>query len=470
MATEYLLSKPVNTQKTYDIVLIGAGIHAAVFVYTAKRLAPELDILVLEGTSTLCSTFAKMGDALILNSPTFSKAGLNSNIIQGHFIQLTDFDELSEKPFPTGTHIHDIASMVFFHSNADIVFDSAVSAVLRVDDTQEVVTPERCFRARQVIVSNGMGRQRTLDLSGQASRDVIQGDDFISMCQDPGRVGHLIRDKRVAVVGGGDTANCVLEYLLPLVYPHNNYGIETNKTNLPVSIFWIGQRAEDIKEYYYENKSRYCHSGGLIELFWHGESPFGLPADLWRQSKKRIRCIPDKLRSIDSAQSHLQLTTESTSFAADLVINCVERRNALAEQYLNGEVQYINGDITFYGGQWHPKHHKFVVLPRTIEDARIAVKVEDQNIYLIGAACPLIDMIPDSEAKDGTLKYLDERQSLTNSKWSLEHVLPRTVAFASRMSSQLRGQPTADNATPSQQTPQAPCMHTRCSITQPSSV
>ena len=39
-------------------------------------------------------------------------------------------------------------------------------------------------------------------------------------------------------------------------------------------------------------------------------------------------------------------------------------------------------------------------------------------------------MIDDDEAKNGSLKYQEERTSLTNSKWSLEHTLPRTAAFA----------------------------------------
>ena len=39
-------------------------------------------------------------------------------------------------------------------------------------------------------------------------------------------------------------------------------------------------------------------------------------------------------------------------------------------------------------------------------------------------------MIDDEEAMNGSLQYQEERKSLTNSKWSLEHTLPRTIAFA----------------------------------------
>tara|TARA_B100000886_G_C20378412_1_gene472839 strand:- start:339 stop:536 length:198 start_codon:yes stop_codon:yes gene_type:complete len=56
--------------------------------------------------------------------------------------------------------------------------------------------------------------------------------------------------------------------------------------------------------------------------------------------------------------------------------------------------------------------------------------LKNKNIYLIGSSTPLNELIDDEEAKNGSLKYQEERKSLTNSKWSLEHTLPRTVSFA----------------------------------------
>ncbi|CAN0462337.1 unnamed protein product, partial [Ectocarpus fasciculatus] len=165
----------------YDIVLIGAGIHAAIFVYTIKQQRLYLNILIIEETQNICSTFAKMGDAMILNSPTFTKVGLNSNIIQGHFIQLTDFDDLSELPFPTGTHIHDITAMVFFHADADIIFQTRADAIVDVGDSHHVVCSDTRVQANQVVISNGMGRQRTLPLGkNKTESPVLQGDDFLA--------------------------------------------------------------------------------------------------------------------------------------------------------------------------------------------------------------------------------------------------------------------------------------------------
>ena len=132
-ATSYLSTKEINTTIDYDVILVGAGIHAATYLYTLRK-SPDVRVLIVEKTSMICSTFCKLGDSLVLNSPTFSKVGLNSNIIQGHFIQASDFDELADKPFPTAKHLYELAVMVMFHSDADIMFDFAVGEIEKEDE------------------------------------------------------------------------------------------------------------------------------------------------------------------------------------------------------------------------------------------------------------------------------------------------------------------------------------------------
>ena len=46
----------------YDIVLVGAGVHAAAFIYTLRQSRPDLRILVVERSEAVCSTFSKLGD------------------------------------------------------------------------------------------------------------------------------------------------------------------------------------------------------------------------------------------------------------------------------------------------------------------------------------------------------------------------------------------------------------------------
>ena len=136
----------------------------------------------------------------------------------------------------------------------------------------------------------------------------------------------------LAVVGAGDTANCVMERILPLVYPNGEYGPSNACSSMPLSIVWIGQTARDIRDYFFANKTRYAHAGGLIELFWDGDEPFELPLDTWRRAKGCLRLISERLVSIEHRDAYLELKTENEHVAVDLAVDCTGRSNPLTDR------------------------------------------------------------------------------------------------------------------------------------------
>ncbi|MEM8605820.1 MAG: hypothetical protein AAGF92_01845 [Myxococcota bacterium] len=438
-AARYLRAKRPCLRTEYDVIVVGAGIQAAMFVYTAKKRAPCLKALVVEKSETICSTFCRLGDSLVLNSPTFSKVGLNSNVAPGHFIQLADFDELAERPFPTAKHLYELAAMMLFHADADVAFDFSVSGVGKEGDQYSVSSGGRTVVAKSVVVANGMGEQRTDSFAtDEPSARVVDGDGFICACCEDETFLESIRNKTIAVVGAGDTANCVMEYLLPLTYPNNQYDSFRTGSFAPSFVYWIGQGAESIQEFYFANKKRYCHSGGIIEFFWDGDAPFDLPAGSWASTKARIRCVPGKLVSISDEGRALELTLEGERLNADIVVDCTGRFNALSRDLLQEEYEFVEGEIVFRGGRWDESHDAFVASPRSVGERRIACKLKGERIFLIGCAGPLDEVVDDEEARDGSLKYQEDQQSLTNSKLSLEHTLPRSFAFATRFPALLR--------------------------------
>tara|TARA_Y100001954_G_scaffold190680_1_gene204867 strand:+ start:3251 stop:4795 length:1545 start_codon:yes stop_codon:yes gene_type:complete len=432
-AKNYLKNKELIFSEYYDVILVGAGVHSAIYLYTVKKKNPNLKVLILEKSSEICATFCKLGDSLVLNSPTFSKVGLNSNIMQGHFIQVSDFDELFEKPFPTAKHLYELAVMTLFHADADILFDFEVENIKKAEGKYSLNFENKTINAKNVVVSNGMGgNKKNSFLKDISSQKLIAGDDFLSHCYEDKSFFEYIRDKKVAVVGAGDTANCVMEYLLPLVYPNYYYGFYREVPFFPKFVYWVGQSANNIQDYFFANKSRYCHSGGIIEFFWDEETPFELSTEIWKKTKELIRCVPEKLFSVSHKVNSLELKTENEQLEVDLVIDCTGRFNDLSTKLLKGEHTFVEGDITLYGGQWDEELGRFIVSPRFLEERRIACKLQGENIFFLGSACPLDKLIDDNEARNGSLKFQEDRTSLTNSKWSLEHTLPRTVAFADK--------------------------------------
>ncbi len=430
-ATDYLRGKQPGADSDYDVILIGAGLHAAMFLYTAKQQNPAIKALIVEKSPDVCSTFARLGDSLVLNSPTFTKVGLNANLAQGHFIQVSDFDELAERQYPTAKHLHELATMILFHADADIVFNFSVDGVQRAGYGYAVSSKGRTLTAQAVVLTNGMGEQRDNAFRvDQRSNQIIDGDEFIAACYGESEFRDLIRGKRIAVIGAGDTANCVMEHLLPLTYPNHRYPSFQKGPFLPSRVYWIGQGAENIQDFYFANKQRYGHSGGIIEFFWDGEAPFDLPADDWEQARALIERIPARLDSVTHGTMSLELVADGERFEADLVVNCTGRSNDLSAKLRAEEYEFVLGDIVFQGGKWDDWEDRFVLSPRPVERQRIACKLVNERIFLLGCACPLDELIDNNEALDGSLRYQEEKTSLTNAKYSLEHTLPRTVAFA----------------------------------------
>ncbi|MEM7609321.1 MAG: hypothetical protein AAF411_28565, partial [Myxococcota bacterium] len=428
----YLRSKRPPLSERYDVVLVGAGIHAAVWLYTVMRVRPELKVLVVEQSANVCSTFARLGDSLILNSPTSSRVGLNANIAPGHFVQVSDFDELATRTFPTAKHLHELAAMMLFHADANVAFEFSVGAIERSDDGYVLRSDDRHVRANTVVVCNGMGGHRRDAFRRDArSEQVVCGDEFIRACYDEHEPD--LTNQTVAVVGAGDTANCVMEYLLPLTYPRRPYSSLAKDWLAPKKVYWIGQSAANVRDFYFANKQRYCYSGGIIEFFWHGDAPFDLPTDAWNRSKALITCVPDRLTSLTHRDGEVELVAGKRRLRADLCVDCTGRFNALSARLLDGAHEYVEGDVVFHGGGWDASLDRYVIAPRTLHARRLACKLQGERIFLLGSACDLDALIDDGEARNGSLKYQDHRTSATNSKWSLEHTLPRTVAFAEQV-------------------------------------
>lgn len=115
-----------------------------------------------------------------------------------------------------------------------------------------------------------------------------------------------------------------------------------------------------------------------------------------------------------------------------LVFDCTGRSNALSAKLPKREHEFIHGDIALCGGQWNAELEHFVALPGTLSKRRLACRLKGERIFFLGSAAPLEELIDNREARNGAFRYQEQRVSLTNSKWSLEHTLPRTVAFAER--------------------------------------
>ena len=270
--------------------------------------------------------------------------------------------------------------MVLFHADADIIFNYDVRNIKQDKEYCLLSNNRDEIKAKNIILTNGMGAPKKNSFKkDKKSKQIITGDEFISKSFISSTFFKSIKNKKIAVIGKGDTANCVMEYLLPLVYPNYYYGFYRKDLFFPKLIYWIGQDAKNIQDYFFANKSRYCHSGGIIEFFWDQETPFELSTEVWKKTKNLIKCVPSKVEFLEHKEQKVNLKTKTDDLTVDLLIDCTGRLNNLSRKLLKGEYEFVQGDITLFGGMWNDELSRFTVSPRELKAKNLTQRFLRRN-------------------------------------------------------------------------------------------
>lgn len=151
----------------YDIVIIGAGPSGLTAGIYGARAAKK--VLILE------------------------KSAYGGQIINAQNIE----------NFPTAAHISgiDFANKLYNQVKdfgVEIRFEKA-QAINNYDDYKEVVTDKEIIKTKSIIIATGC-KNRTLDIDNE-KKFVGRGISYCATCD-----GNFFRNKKVAVVGGGNTA------------------------------------------------------------------------------------------------------------------------------------------------------------------------------------------------------------------------------------------------------------------------
>ena len=96
---------------------------------------------------------------------------------------MSDFDESFENSFPTAKHLYELAVMILFHSDANIVFNAEFNDITHRNNYYSVHSPEGDFLTKRVIIANGLGSpKKTAYINGKICKKFSSGDDFIIEC------------------------------------------------------------------------------------------------------------------------------------------------------------------------------------------------------------------------------------------------------------------------------------------------
>lgn len=259
--------KNIKTTSDYDIIIIGAGVHASIFSLNYKLKHPNAKILMIDGAKNIAEHF-KSTDYLINSPENRPTAPKSTNVLPNSPLALADLGN------PTDTFF--LAHLLWqtivlnsFAANSDILLDTQISQFeynqttklfkVKIDTNAEIY-------ANKLIIANGLGTPKFENFVDKNFREeqiqlakncldkiclpqVITFDDLIKYNENwknkyNDNVYNKLKTKqKIAVVGAGDAANVLIEFLYDAA-PDKAYE-DVNNQNLYQSIsnlYWFAQK------------------------------------------------------------------------------------------------------------------------------------------------------------------------------------------------------------------------------------
>lgn len=405
---------------SYDVVIVGGGIHAAVYALNLRRSRPDLKVLILEQADEPMAQFRSYGRALILNSPTLVSNFANANHVPGLPVQLTDFNDLRGGDHVPAESIADLAVVSIYLSGADLRLGAHVTDVRRASRGLYVASGDGFSAyAKRLIVATGSGstdlskfepstrrlieeeRARVL-ASGRESLGIELYEDYLLHYRAAELSPRKYAGKTIAVLGAGDAGNTAVEGLLDANVLGHSHGQNPGRLRA-TKVVWLGQPAENDIDFFWNNKGRYSYVDGLMAFF------------------------PGKIHGPHPAKR------EGLELVATKGVRISRRSDGDYDNIPEG-LAPVNGSFTLEGGHFDDAAGIFVPTPLVQEDRRLALEVVGENVALVGPAANAALLVHSSEGNDGIQSSYDDRtmKSLTHSRNSLELTLPRTKSLAER--------------------------------------
>lgn len=284
----------------YDAVVVGAGVHGVIALHELLAQNPALRVLVIEASDTAAANFTYAGDIFNINSsnrasgqgtqPLPGKGNINE--LPGLPIQLSD---LAAVKYPTAGDLGDTLVAGLYaaatrYSGVDVLFTTDAKVI----DTLSSAKKNRRFRyavtaqfrsrpasrvtvnTKSVIVATGLGEPRlpngvvdalkkypelvtTKDMTKALPR-LMTFEDVMRVLARSNYPRKYFENKTVAVVGTGDSANVMIEFLLGYA-PSTAYGFSDAQTAGPKLIAWVGQDVRSCNAFIAAARSRYAQIG-----------------------------------------------------------------------------------------------------------------------------------------------------------------------------------------------------------------
>lgn len=408
-----------GSKNIVDVVVIGAGVHAAIFNGVATALRPDLRILTIESGDVIAKMFMGSGPAYRINSPELMNA--SANVIAEAPVQLRD---LTEDNLAVSQVLGEVIVYAHYNSHSNFLFNSPVDHVARQGKLYEVTLRDGLkVQAPAVIVATGIGAPDIPGLDDESWSTLYSesNTDFEPATEVPGiqffedatrriRVAWRnqldplapYRGRKVAVVGDGHSGNVFVEFLIGQGFTeiYQNPGESTSE----VDVAWVGQKALDFDAFRKRNPHRGVprYYATLARIYEPGSRVVPVPAHL-----SSIRLAKEGPHRYEVGVEGLPpVSVDKVVIAAGFRSIALDLTRTVGE---NVRLDYVDGAVPGYG-------------PSTRLAGQIATGGEANPvlhpIYVLGpAAAPL--------SKEEELEA-----TITRNRDSINATGPRTEALA----------------------------------------
>lgn len=403
--------------RVYDTVVIGAGLHASIFMATAAKQGRASSTLVVEATDVISTVFGKMDGMFRINSAE------QANTFYGSPIQQRD---LTTQRFATSLDLGVLGSIAAYSSNVPILFNNPVRSVqdlkwsgqpgqgrYKIETSNGIV-----IYADKVVAAVGLG-EISFPFKDEATRGLCQHwlkqnyarpnefqkimtpDTLLSMLKNnvvnakeqkqKFSLANETKGKTIAVVGSGDGGKITVEALMNKSPIPGSRNARSKIFADDVKVEWLGQSAKTPAEYRKSTWKRY----------------FGIAEDIGQ----RVNTHSGHVSSIQELPNgQIELTyAEGNKVVADYVVLATGYKNLMPTLMKN-----LNGSAV------DPASVQLEPLKRDGTAIGAQVKVvggPSQDIFVIGPAA-------------GAIKTKEElAASLTGNPVSVENLGPGSAAM-----------------------------------------
>lgn len=394
----------------FDLVIVGSGVHGVIALHQALKQKPKLKVLLLDEGDTAGATFRYGKDIFSINSSNRASGEDsrplpgegNINELPGLPVQVSD---LTAVKYPSANDlgtalVTGLYAAVREYPNVEVLFSTKAQTFVGKSDNGSMMESlmvrnaisERDIRidSQKVIVATGLGEpilpakvterlkvepMLKESVDGKPPR-ILTFEDMIRLLSESNDPMSFFKNKKIGIVGKGDSANVFIEFLLGYA-PQSGYGRSSAQTGKPGKIYWIGQDKKSCADFIADARSRYT---GVSTGF--KSSSKNIEALITPNKNKLVDVVGRGASKIDAELDRgdkvegLDYIVVATGFKQNV-------RNLFSD--LNSGKKYTT-DLDFFNAEFDTLQGRTLTSPVS---TKIGRRLKNRDVYVVGTAANL---------------------------------------------------------------------------------